>query len=150
MDSEDVHLTVNGRGVVARTAPDDRLLDVLRDELGLRGTKEGCGRGECGACTVLLGGRPVLSCLTLMARVDEPVETVEGLAEESRPLRAALADHGGYQCGFCTPGQVVRGTALLRNGLPRSEPEIRHEMSGNICRCTGYDGIVRALRAAAS
>jgi aerobic-type carbon monoxide dehydrogenase small subunit (CoxS/CutS family) len=150
MESREWHLTVNGRVVIARAAPDERLLDVLRDQFGLRGTKEGCGRGECGACTVLVGGRPVVSCLTLMARVDEPVETVEGLADESRPLREALADCGGYQCGFCTPGQVVRATALLRAGLPESDAELRHEMSGNICRCTGYDGIVRALRAVGS
>jgi aerobic-type carbon monoxide dehydrogenase small subunit (CoxS/CutS family) len=130
--------------------PGTRLLDVLRERAGLTGTKEGCGRGECGACTVLVDGRPVLSCILLAARVSGAVETVEGLAEESAPLRAAFARRAAFQCGFCTPGQIVRGTALLRRGLPATEAEVRTAMSGNICRCTGYQGIVDALRDAAA
>ncbi len=110
-------LTVNGRPIEIGVEPDDRLLDVLRDRLGLLGTKEACGRGECGACTVLVRGRPVMSCLVLAARVDS-VETIEGLRDEARALREAFADAGAFQCGFCTPGQIVRGVALLREGLP--------------------------------
>jgi aerobic-type carbon monoxide dehydrogenase small subunit (CoxS/CutS family) len=140
-------LTVNGRPIEVGVEPDDRLLDVLRDRLGLLGTKEACGRGECGACTVLVRGRPVMSCLVLAARVDS-VETIEGLREEARALREAFADTGAFQCGFCTPGQIVRGVALLREGLPADEQTLRREISGNICRCTGYWGIVRALRLA--
>ena len=129
--------------------PGTRLIDVLREQVGLTGTKEGCGRGECGACTVLVDGRPVLSCIVLAARVSGAVETVEGLAEESRPLREAFARRAAFQCGFCTPGQIVRGAALLRRGLPDGEDELRTAISGNICRCTGYEGIVDALRDAA-
>jgi aerobic-type carbon monoxide dehydrogenase small subunit (CoxS/CutS family) len=130
--------------------PGTRLIDVLREQVGLTGTKEGCGRGECGACTVLVDGRPVLSCIVLAARVSGAVETVEGLAEESTALRAAFARRAAFQCGFCTPGQIVRGTALLRRGLPETEADLRTAMSGNICRCTGYEGIVDALRDAAA
>lgn len=140
-------LTVNGRLIGVVIEPDDRLLDVLRDRLGLLGTKQACGRGECGACTVLVGGRPVMSCLVLAARADN-VETIEGLRDEARALREAFADAGAFQCGFCTPGLIVRGVALLRDGLPADDQALRREISGNICRCTGYSGIVRALRLA--
>jgi aerobic-type carbon monoxide dehydrogenase small subunit (CoxS/CutS family) len=139
--------TVNGRPIEIGVEPDDRLLDVLRDRLGLLGTKESCGRGECGACTVLVRGRPVMSCLVLAARADS-VETIEGLRDEARALREAFADAGAFQCGFCTPGQIVRGIALLREGLPVDDQALRREISGNICRCTGYSGIVGALRLA--
>ena len=138
---------VNGRSVEIDLAPDDRLLDVLRNRLGLPGSKEACGRGECGACTVLVRGRAVMSCLVLAARAGE-VETIEGLRDEARPLREAFAPTGAFQCGFCTPGQIVRGVALLREGLPADDHTLRREISGNICRCTGYAGIVRALRLA--
>jgi len=141
-------LFVNGEEVLAGVEfdPDERLLDVLRDRLGLTGTKEGCGRGECGACTVLIHGAPVLSCITLAARVRGHVQTVEGIAEEASDLAAAFADLGGFQCGFCTPGQIVRGQALLQQGLPADDGDLRRAISGNICRCTGYNGIVDALR----
>lgn len=139
---------VNGAGHELEIDPGERLLDVLRDRLGLMGSKEGCGRGECGACTVLIGGRPALSCITLAGRVRAPVETIEGVAAEALPLREAFADHGAFQCGFCTPGQIVRGVALLREGLPADERTLRRMMSGNVCRCTGYVGIVRALQQA--
>jgi aerobic-type carbon monoxide dehydrogenase small subunit (CoxS/CutS family) len=129
--------------------PDARLLDVIRGPLGLRGTKEGCGRGECGACTVLVDGRPALACIILASRVTGHVETVEGVAEEAEPLRAAFADRGAFQCGFCTPGQIVRGVSLLREGLPGDDAALRRALSGNVCRCTGYVGIVAALRQAA-
>jgi aerobic-type carbon monoxide dehydrogenase small subunit (CoxS/CutS family) len=127
-----------------------RLLDVLRDELGLTGTKDACGRGECGACTVLIDGRPVLACITLARRVTGHVQTVEGLADEHADLRAEFAATAGFQCGFCTPGQLVRAVALLRSGLPEDDDTLRREMSGNICRCTGYQGIVEALRRTAA
>jgi len=140
-------LTVNGRPIELGVEPDDRLLDVLRDRLGLLGTKQACGRGECGACTVLVRGRPVMSCLVLAARAGS-VETIEGLRDEARPLREAFADTGAFQCGFCTPGQIVRGVALLRDGLPADDQALRREISGNICRCTGYAGILAALRRA--
>ena len=143
-----VALRVNGAAVEVEVAPDESLLEVLRGRLGLLGTKAACGRGECGACTVLVDGRPVMSCLTLAARAGA-VETIEGLAEESGPLRAAFADEGALQCGFCTPGQVVRGVALLREGIPGEEAELRRAISGNLCRCTGYGGILSALRQAA-
>ena len=114
-------MLVNGVSVErAALAPDERLLDVLRDRLRLTGTKEACGRGECGACTVLVDGRPVLSCITLAARVTGSVETIEGLADESRPLREAFAERGAFQCGFCTPGQIVRGVSLLRSEIGRA------------------------------
>lgn len=129
-------------------APHERLLDVVRDRFGLTGAKEACGRGECGACTVLVDGVPVVSCITLATRVTGEVTTIEGLADEAAPLRAAFADCGAFQCGFCTPGQIVRGTALLRAGLPADDGALRREMSGNVCRCTGYTGIIDALRAA--
>ena len=126
----------------------ETLLDVLRDRLRLTGAKEACGRGECGACTVLIDGVPVFSCVTLAALVNGEVTTVEGLAEDARDLREAFADHGAFQCGFCTPGQIVRGAALIRTGEPASEAKIREQMSGNVCRCTGYTQIVDAVLAA--
>ncbi len=111
---------------------DTRLLDYLRDQQGLRGTKEACGRGECGACTVLIDGRPVLSCITLAVRVDGDVETIEGVTAESAELRRQFAEHGAFQCGFCTPGQIVRGVALLRKCLPAEDNALRAAISGNV------------------
>ncbi|MGD9943208.1 MAG: (2Fe-2S)-binding protein [Burkholderiaceae bacterium] len=146
-------LVVNGRRHEIDCAADATLATVLRERLGLTGTKEACGRGECGACTVLLGRRAVLSCLVLVGRVRDEVITIEGLAEEARPLREAFADKGAFQCGFCTPGQIVQATALLRSGLLKNaaEPEdvVRRQMSGNVCRCTGYASIVDAILQAA-
>jgi len=145
----DVVLDVNGSPARCRARPASTLLHVLRDELHLTGAKEACGRGECGACTVLVDGIPIASCLTLAARVRGAVTTIEGLAEEFVDLREAFADLGGFQCGFCTPGQIVRAAALLREGLPEDRIEaervVRLEMSGNLCRCTGCEGIVKAI-----
>lgn len=142
-------LLVNGEAQTVSHAPGATLLDVLRVDLGLCGTKLSCGRGECGACTVLVGGNPTLACITLASRVSGPVETVEGLAGEARELRAAFADTGAFQCGFCTPGQVVRAAGMLRRGnLPADDAALRHLLAGNICRCTGYQAIVEAIRQA--
>ncbi len=143
-------MRVNGRSVDPRGLPvDTRLLDFLRNELGMRGTKEACGRGECGACTVLIDGHPVLSCITLAVRIHGDVETIEGVSLESALLRREFAEHGAFQCGYCTPGQIVRGVALLREGLPMDDASLRAAVSGNVCRCTGYSGILAALRSAA-
>src|SRR5580692_3811834 len=124
-----------------------RLIDILRGPLGLTGTKESCGRGECGACTVLIDGRPVVSCLVYAETVSGAITTIEGLAEDNTDLREAFADCGAFQCGFCTPGQIVRASALLKEKWPETDIEkfVRHRLSGNICRCTGYGGIVDAV-----
>jgi aerobic-type carbon monoxide dehydrogenase small subunit (CoxS/CutS family) len=138
-------LAVNGRDVDAEVAPGDSLLDVLRDRLRLTGAKEACGRGECGACTVLVDGTPVMSCVTLAMLVRGDVTTIEGLAEEARDLREAFADAGAFQCGYCTPGQIVRASALLKESGVLNERAVREQMSGTICRCTGYTQIVDAV-----
>ena len=142
---------LNGEPVQVDAGPAARLLDVLRDRLGLTGAKEACGRGDCGACTVLVGDRAVPSCLVLAARVDEPVRTVEGLADDAARLREALADCGGLQCGYCTPGLVVRAYQLVESGeCDGSDAEaVRRALAGNFCRCTGYNGIVAAVAEAA-
>ncbi|MYB04113.1 MAG: (2Fe-2S)-binding protein [Acidimicrobiaceae bacterium] len=140
-----VRLVVNGERVKLEVPPTTRLIEVLRDHLGLTGTKEACGRGDCGACTVLVGDRAVPSCLVLSARVTEPVRTVEGIAPDASALREALADLGGLQCGYCTPGIVVRAHQLIA-GINRGNPvDVRHALAGNFCRCTGYNGLVAAI-----
>ena len=138
-------LRVNGRSVAIEFAPGDTLLRVLRDKLRLTGAKEACGRGECGACTVLLDGVPIMSCVMLASLAHGEITTIEGLADEARDLREAFADAGAFQCGFCTPGQIVRASALLRDTPAADERTIREQMSGNVCRCTGYTQIVDAV-----
>lgn len=148
----DISLTINGKAEVVRVDSHVLLLDALRDELGLTGAKEGCGTGDCGACTVLVDGKPVCSCLTLAAEVDGcAITTVEGLAPDSElhPLQAAFIETGGLQCGFCTPGILLAAAALLRENPTPSDFEIRESLAGNLCRCTGYDKIVTAVRVAA-
>jgi aerobic-type carbon monoxide dehydrogenase small subunit (CoxS/CutS family) len=143
-----IRLSVNGRSQDVSVTPDASLLEVIRAQLGLLGAKQACGRGECGACTVLLDGVPVMACITLAARVRGEVTTIEGLGSEIDDLRLAFAKSGGFQCGFCTSGQIVRAAALLRTGIAAgegAESHVRHQMSGNICRCTGYTGIVDAI-----
>lgn len=146
-------LTVNGAPYPVEIEPDRSLLSVLRTDLGLTGTKEGCDDCECGACMVLLDGRPVNSCSYLAVQTaGREVTTVEGLAtgEELHPLQRAFLDEGGVQCGFCTPGMLMSSKALLDSNPSPSEEEIRHALGGNLCRCTGYVNIVRAVQTAAA
>ncbi|HEX2093080.1 MAG TPA: (2Fe-2S)-binding protein [Longimicrobiaceae bacterium] len=138
-----MRFTLNGTETEVRAHPLKRLLDVLREECGLTGTKEGCGEGECGACTVLVDGSPVVSCLVPFAQVrGAAVVTIEGLGGD-HPLQRAFAHHSGAQCGICTPGMILAAVALGPN--PPLE-EIRVGLAGNLCRCTGYEAIYRAVR----
>jgi aerobic-type carbon monoxide dehydrogenase small subunit (CoxS/CutS family) len=143
-------LTVNGTAYAVDLEPGASLLDAVRDAVGLTGSKEGCDDSECGACMMLLDGRPVNSCsyLALQAEGSE-ITTVEGLAADGAlsPLQAAFLEHGGVQCGFCTPGMLISATALLAENPAPSEEDVRIALSGNLCRCTGYDGIVKAVLA---
>jgi xanthine dehydrogenase YagT iron-sulfur-binding subunit len=147
----DVILTVNGRERPLRIDARVSLLDALRERLGLTGTKKGCDAGQCGACTVLTGERRVLSCLTLAVMAQgQDIKTIEGLSDGDRlhPVQAAFIEHDGFQCGFCTPGQILSAVALLREGRARSDDEVREQMSGNLCRCGAYPNIVAAIQAA--
>ena len=147
-----LHLTVNKQPVELAIEPHLTLTEVLRESLGLTGTKEGCGTGDCGACSVLVNGDPVCSCLMLAIEAEgKDVTTVEGLATEEalHPVQKAFIDHGGVQCGFCTPGILMSSVALLTRTPKPTETEIREALTGNLCRCTGYDKIVRAVQAAA-
>ena len=144
-----VSFTVNGDPVEILVEPWQTLMDALRDELQLTGTKEGCSNGNCGACTVMLNGRAIDSCCMLAAEVEgQDVITIEGLAKggELDPLQRAFIDYGALQCGFCIPGFLVSARAYLNTNPHPSEDEIRHAIAGNLCRCTGYDKIVRAIQ----
>lgn len=143
-----VKIKVNGQGYEIKKEPWRTLLDVLRYELGLTGTKEGCGSGNCGSCTVLLDGKAVNSCLVLGGEVEgKEITTIEGLARngELHPLQRAFIDEGAVQCGFCTPGMILTAKALLDSNPRPTEAQIRRYIAGNLCRCTGYDKIVRAI-----
>jgi carbon-monoxide dehydrogenase small subunit len=145
-------LRVNGEPHTVAAEPHHTLLEVLREELGLTGTKHGCELGECGACTVLIDGVPVLSCLTLPATIDDgEITTVEGLAtgEKLHPLQIAFAEEGAAQCGYCTPGMLMTAKALLDENARPSRAEIAQAISGNLCRCTGYTAIYEAIEKAA-
>ena len=147
-----ITLNVNGQQHTLEVEPERLLVDILRYDLGLTGTKEGCSVGVCGACTVLLDGKTVSSCLTLgVAASGKAITTVEGLAqnEELLPIQQAFIDHGGFQCGICTPGQVVSAKALL-DAIPNpTDEQIKDWMLGNLCRCTGYYKIIESIKAAA-
>jgi len=147
----ELKINVNGKAYEVEIEPDLRLLDLLREKLRLTGTKEGCGEGECGACTVILEGRAVNSCLVLAVQAHEKnVLTIEGLekGDELDPVQQAFLDNGAVQCGYCIPGMVLSAKALLdTNPLP-SDDEIKESVSGNLCRCTGYDKIVSSVKLA--
>jgi xanthine dehydrogenase YagT iron-sulfur-binding subunit len=150
--SSTVRLIVNGETRELALDPRQSLLDVLRETLNLTGTKKGCNQGACGACTILVNGRRIVSCLTLAAMHDgAEIGTIEGLAKDGdlHPLQAAFIEHDGLQCGFCTPGQIMSGVACIAEGHAGAPEEIRFWMSGNICRCGAYPGIVAAVAVAA-
>lgn len=147
-----VKTTINGDVVEFICQPEETLLDVLRNRLGLTGAKEGCGTGDCGACSVMVDDRLTCSCLVLGAEAEgRSVETVEGMARgsELHPLQRLFIEHAALQCGVCTPGVLIAARALLEKNPNPSEEEIRFGLAGNLCRCTGYDKIVRAVQAAA-
>ena len=146
-----LRLKLNGRDATFAVEPQVTLLDLLRDRAGLSGTKKGCDRGQCGACTVLVNGRRTLSCLALaLAHARDEITTIEGLAngDELHPVQAAFVEHDAFQCGFCTPGQILSAVAVIAEGRAHGESEIREAMSGNLCRCGAYPNIVAAIAAA--
>lgn len=148
----EIHCVINGEAMALSIKPNRTMLSVLRDELHLTGTKIGCGAGECGACTVIVNGKPVNACLVLAPEMDGMViETVEGLAKDGvlTPLQQAFIDHAALQCGFCTPGFLMSATALLREEPHPSRDAIKKAISGNLCRCTGYIRIIEAIEDAA-
>ena len=150
--NHEIQLNVNGTVCDLSLEPRKTLLAVLRDRLGLTGTKEGCSTGDCGACTVLIDGEPVTSCLVLaVAAAGREITTVEGIADRDalHPVQEAMVSSGGLQCGFCTPGFIVSSYGLLRKNPSPSEDEIRRALAGNLCRCTGYTKIVEAVQEAA-
>ncbi len=149
-----LHLKVNGMEYKIEVEPRRTLLELIREDLELTGTKEGCSLGECGTCTVLLDGRPIKSCITLAVQANgREVTTIEGLEGSDgtlHPLQQAFMDHGAIQCGFCTPGMILTAKALLDENPRPTEPEVRQAIAGNLCRCTGYQKIVEAILAVSS
>lgn len=153
MNRIEMTLEVNGRQRDIHVEPNQTLLEILREDLGLIGAKEGCGSGDCGACTVLVDDEAMCSCLLLAVEAEErQITTIEGLvpAGEIHPVQRAFIECGALQCGFCTPGMVLSTVALLRRSPQPTEDEIRDALAGNLCRCTGYDKIVRAVQVAAA
>jgi carbon-monoxide dehydrogenase small subunit len=152
LKTKEIELRVNGVLYQVSIEPHRTLLEVLREDLFLTGTKEGCGCGDCGACTVIVGGKPILSCITLAIEVaGRDVMTIEGLSEEGalHPLQEAFVKHGAIQCGFCTPGMIMTSKAFLEDQAHPTEMEIRKALTGNLCRCTGYVKIVKAIQSVA-
>src|SRR6476660_476662 len=152
MVTKRLHFKVNGQSMSVKAFPMTRLLDVLREELRLTGTKEGCGEGECGACTVIIDGSIVNSCLVPVVQVDgSDITTIEGVAHEDQlhDVQQAFIDHGGAQCGICTPGMILAAVDLLKRNPTPTESDIRNGLAGNLCRCTGYmkifESVVRAV-----
>jgi carbon-monoxide dehydrogenase small subunit len=153
MSKQNISATVNGDPVEFLSEPGATLLDALRDELRLTGSKEGCGSGDCGACSVRVDGRLVCSCLVLAPEAEgRRIETIEGMAQGGRlhPLQQKFIDHAALQCGFCTPGLLVAAKALLDVNPDPSETEVRYWLAGNLCRCTGYDKVITAVMDAAA
>ena len=147
-----IKLRINGEAYEVEVEPRRLLVDVLRDNLGLTGTKKACDFGNCGSCTVLMDSKPILSCLILAIEAqDKDILTVEGLAKDGQlhPLQQAFIDHGAIQCGFCTPGMLLSAKALLNGNPQPTEAEVKEALSGNLCRCTGYAKIIEAVEAAA-
>ena len=148
-----IELNINGEAYELAVEPNATLAQVIRDQVGLTGTKEACGTGECGTCTVLIDGRPILSCLTLAVDCqNKAIITIEGLSEGETltPVQQAFQDRGAIQCGFCTPGMVLSTTALLEANPQPSTPEIQKALEGHLCRCTGYNKILEAVQQAAA
>jgi aerobic-type carbon monoxide dehydrogenase small subunit (CoxS/CutS family) len=148
-----IRLSVNGKARSVDTEPERPLLEVLREDLGLTGTKYGCGEGQCGACTVLLDGKPAVSCVTpVRAAEGRKITTIEGLAESGKlhPVQEAFLDEGAVQCGYCTPGMVLQTVALLANHPKPTDAQIVEGLNGNLCRCSDYNRIVAAVRRAAA
>lgn len=146
-----IELTVNGETYSIETEPRRTLLEVLRENLGLTGAKEGCGKGDCGHCTILIDGNPVYSCLTLAVEMEgKDIVTIEGLAEGEKlhPIQQAFVDYGAIQCGFCTPGMILSAKGLLDKNPNPTEAEIKEAISGNLCRCTGYVKIIESIKEA--
>lgn len=147
-----IHFLLNGEKKTLNVTPDRRVVDILREDCGLTGTKEGCGAGECGACAIFVDGNIRLSCLMLAAQLaDREITTIEGIPNKDRlhPLQEAFIQHGAIQCGFCTPGMILSSAALLNHNPHPTRADIREGLSGNLCRCTGYQKIVDAVEATA-
>jgi len=146
-----INFTLNGEKRSVEVEPNELLLDVIRNRLGVKGPKYGCGRGDCGTCTILLNGKSVRSCLMLAIEADgQKIETVEGLGEKKlSPLQESCIEHSAFQCGFCAPGILMTATELLRKNPNPSRHQVQEAISGNLCRCTGYEPIINAILAAA-
>ena len=146
---KEINFTLNGYKVNVEVEPNEKLLDVLRDKLGVKSPKYGCGRGECGSCSVLLNGKSIRSCITLAIEIDgQEITTLEGLQKNGlTELQKSFLEHNAFQCGFCAPGMTITATELLNKDPHPDEEEIREAMAGNLCRCTGYDTIVKSIQA---
>ncbi len=152
MEMKEIRFVLNGKTHELWVAPWRTLLELIREDLKLTGTKEGCGKGECGSCTVIMGGRPINSCLVPAVEADnQEIITIEGLADDEtlHPIQEAFVAHSGMQCGFCTPGMIMSAKALLDRNPDPSKEEIREGIAGNFCRCTGYTKIIESIHAAA-